>query len=77
MSNKNNCCVLDNHNSISIKNYIQNSDGNSTIPCSNNICNKQRITRSASTILKKNYFTTNKEYLRNRVRLYNQNQTNS
>lgn len=39
------------------------------------ICNRQRITRSASTIISKNYFTTTKSYLRNRVRLYDQNQT--
>ena len=59
-----------------IKSYIEKVDnsGLSGI-CTKTFCNNQRITRSASTKINKNYFTTNKEYLRSRVRLYNQNQT--
>ena len=39
------------------------------------IYNPQRIQRSASTIVKKNYHQTHAAYLRSRVKLYNQNQT--
>ena len=37
--------------------------------------NPQRITRPGTTILKKNYYTTSKAYLKNRVKLFDQNQT--
>tara|TARA_B100001093_G_scaffold508672_1_gene571321 strand:+ start:5679 stop:6890 length:1212 start_codon:yes stop_codon:yes gene_type:complete len=37
--------------------------------------NPERITRPGSTILKKNYFTTSKSYLKSRVKLFEQNQT--
>ena len=37
--------------------------------------NPQRIQRSASTIVKKNYYQTNAAYLKSRVKLYSQNQT--
>ena len=39
------------------------------------IYNPQRITRRGTTILKKNYYTTSKAYLKSRVKLYDQNQT--
>ena len=72
---KNSCSLLQKPCSDTIKNYIEDTDSRSLIPnCSKKICNKQRITRSASTIISKSYYTTNKEYLRKRVRLYDQNQ---
>lgn len=39
------------------------------------ISNPARVRRSASTVVKKEYYTTSKAYLKNRVKLYNQNQT--
>ena len=41
----------------------------------NEICNPARIQRYATTNLSKKYYTTSKEYLRNRAKLWEQNQT--
>lgn len=56
------------NNDMSIDNIRSNQDG-----CK--IYNPQRIQRSASTIVKKNYHQTHSAYLRSRVKLYNQNQS--
>lgn len=56
-----------------IPNYIKNNDMGIDNNCL--IYNPQRIQRSASTIVKKNYYQTHSAYLKSRVRLYNQNQT--
>lgn len=37
--------------------------------------NQERITRRGTTILKKNYYTTSKAYLKSRAKLFDQNQT--
>ena len=64
-----------------IKEYILNTNSKSNNfsenknNCDLSFCYKPRIIRSASTIIKKSYSTTNREYLRKRVCLYNQNQT--
>ena len=60
-----------------VKNYITNNDTKSTDTntCSKTVCNKQRITRSASTIVDKKYYQTTAEYLRSRVKLHKQKQT--
>ena len=60
------------------KNYlINNSVDKKCFNCDNNVPNNNpaRIQRSASTIVKKNYYQTSSAYLRSRVKLYNQNQT--
>lgn len=60
------------------KNYlINNSVDKNCFKCDNNVPNNnpERIQRSASTIVKKNYYQTSTAYLRSRVKLYNQNQT--
>ena len=56
------------NNDMSIDNKIRLQNG-----CS--IYNPQRIQRSASTIVKRDYHQTHSAYLRSRVKLYNQNQT--
>lgn len=73
------------NNPHSIKNYLSGHNPreyikSECIPRTENleriiICNPQRITRPGSTILKKNYYTTSKAYLKSRVKLYEQNQT--
>ena len=52
-----------------MKNYISKEKNH---PCT---YNQARITRSASTKLNKNYYTTSKAYLKSRTKLYDQNQT--
>ena len=52
-----------------MKNYISKEKNN---PCT---YNPARITRSASTKINKNYYTTSKAYLKSRTRLHDQNQT--
>ena len=52
------------------RNCITDSDGNKIV-----ISNPARIQRPASTVIDKKYYTTSKSYLKNRVKLYEQNQT--
>lgn len=75
-----------NHTGINIPEYLINNDEKKI--CQNYqiaindgkvievpVFNKERITRTASTKLKKNYYQSNSSYLRSRVKLYNQNQS--
>ena len=73
-----------NHNTgINIPEYLINNDEKKNCqkctPDSNGkqvpVFNKERIRRTASTKLKKNYYQSNSSYLRSRVKLYNQNQS--
>lgn len=74
-----------NCNSHNVPNYLINNYVNKNCEKNQNcqedengkhpMFNKARITRPASTIVKKNYYQTNSAYLRNRVKLHNQNQT--
>lgn len=69
-----NCPTLIKEYILNVNSKSNNFSGNKN-NCDLDFCYKPRITRNASTIIKKSYSTTNKEYLRKRVRLYNQNQT--
>ena len=56
-----------------MKNYI--SKDMDTQNCSCNTYNPAKITRTASTVINKKYYTSSKAYLKSRVKLYDQNQT--
>ena len=50
---QNECCEKNNNASSAVSTYIPNVNSTSSQNCEKNICNRSRITRSASTIIKK------------------------